>query len=93
MKPFVLRRLKSEVLKDLPDKSEEVVWCQLTENQKEMYESLLAKFSAEAGENTQVDGIGMMMQLRKLANHPLLSLKYYNDEKLQVSILVLKIIN
>ena len=84
MKPLVLRRLKSEVLTDLPKKNEEIIKCPLSSEQKDLYNLLLAKFSAEAKESNQFDGIGMMMQLRKLANHPLLSLTYYTSDKLQV---------
>ncbi|XP_032675946.1 SWI/SNF-related matrix-associated actin-dependent regulator of chromatin subfamily A containing DEAD/H box 1 homolog isoform X1 [Odontomachus brunneus] len=83
MRPFVLRRLKTEVLRDLPYKKDEIIRCALTEKQQSMYEKLIAQFSAEASEITDVNGTGMMMQLRKLANHPLLVRDYYNEEKLQ----------
>ncbi|XP_076386419.1 SWI/SNF-related, matrix-associated actin-dependent regulator of chromatin, subfamily a, containing DEAD/H box 1 isoform X2 [Megachile rotundata] len=84
MRPFVLRRLKSEVLQDLPTKTENVIKCPLTEKQQKLYTDLIAKFSAEADQSTVVNGIGMMMQLRKLANHPLLVRDYYNDSKLRI---------
>lgn len=84
MRPFVLRRLKAEVLRDLPAKTERVIKCPMTEKQKEMYTNLVAEFSAEADQSAQVNGIGMMMQLRKLANHSLLVRNYYNDSKLKV---------
>ncbi|XP_029037037.1 SWI/SNF-related matrix-associated actin-dependent regulator of chromatin subfamily A containing DEAD/H box 1 homolog [Osmia bicornis bicornis] len=84
MRPFVLRRLKSEVLQDLPKKSERVIKCPLTKKQKKLYTNLVAEFSAEADQSTEVNGIGMMMQLRKLANHPLLVRDYYNDSKLKI---------
>ncbi|XP_012277912.1 SWI/SNF-related matrix-associated actin-dependent regulator of chromatin subfamily A containing DEAD/H box 1 homolog isoform X2 [Orussus abietinus] len=84
MKPFVLRRLKTEVLRDLPIKNEQVIRCPMTIHQKDMYTNLVAEFSAEAGLNADVNGVGMMMQLRKLANHPLLVRNYYDEEKLQI---------
>ena len=37
--PFVLRRLKKDVLKDLPDKLEEVYYAQLEGEQKKLYEA------------------------------------------------------
>ncbi|XP_011503442.1 PREDICTED: SWI/SNF-related matrix-associated actin-dependent regulator of chromatin subfamily A containing DEAD/H box 1 homolog [Ceratosolen solmsi marchali] len=83
MKPFVLRRLKVDVLKDLPRKTTEVIVCPMIKEQKDMYTRLVAKFSAEADENDEVNGIGMMMQLRKLANHPLLLQNYYREDKLR----------
>lgn len=84
MRPFVLRRLKSEVLRDLPLKTDEIKRCSLTEKQKNMYNTLVAQFSAEASEITDVNGVGIMMQLRKLANHSLLVRDYYDEAKLKV---------
>lgn len=88
MKPFILRRLKSEVLKDLPKKSAEIIKCPLIKKQKDLYTNLLARFSAEAKENSEVDGTGMLMQLRKLANHPLLIQDYYKEDQLRVGICI-----
>lgn len=84
MRPFVLRRLKTEVLRDLPEKNERVIKCPMIEKQQKMYTNLVAEFSAEADQSTEVNGIGMMMQLRKLANHPLLVRDYYNESKLKI---------
>lgn len=88
MRPFVLRRLKTGVLRDLPEKSERVIKCPMIEKQQKMYTNLVAEFSAEADQSTEVNGIGMMMQLRKLANHPLLVRDYYNKSKLKVLLAV-----
>lgn len=88
MRPFVLRRLKTEVLRDLPYKKDEIIRCAMVEKQQSMYDRLIAQFSAEASEITDVNGTGMMMQLRKLANHPLLMRDYYDEEKLQVHIYI-----
>ena len=43
MKPFFLRRLKSEVLKDLPTKTSEIVNVPMATNQHEMYFEKVAK--------------------------------------------------
>ncbi|KAH0561494.1 SWI/SNF-related matrix-associated actin-dependent regulator of chromatin subfamily A containing DEAD/H box 1 homolog [Cotesia glomerata] len=83
MRPFVLRRLKSQVLKDLPLKTDEVIKCSLTEKQREMYKELMSEFSEEAGSGVPFNGPGMMMQLRKLANHPLLHRNFYDESKLR----------
>lgn len=83
MRPFFLRRLKVEVLRDLPYKKDEIIRCALIEKQRNMYDRLVAQFSAEASEITDVNGTGMMMQLRKLANHPLLVRDYYDEKKLR----------
>lgn len=91
MRPFVLRRLKVEVLRDLPYKKDEIIRCALIEKQQSMYNKLVAQFSAEASEITDVNGTGMMMQLRKLANHPLLVRDYYDEKKLKVCIQSMKL--
>ena len=42
LRPFILRRLKTEVAKDLPAKLEQVSYCELTKDQAELYEQILA---------------------------------------------------
>lgn len=37
MTPFVLRRRKDQVLQDLPQKTERIEWCEMTELQKSIY--------------------------------------------------------
>lgn len=41
LRPVILRRLKTEVARDLPDKIEQVVYCDLKSSQQEVYEKLL----------------------------------------------------
>ncbi|XP_054709852.1 SWI/SNF-related matrix-associated actin-dependent regulator of chromatin subfamily A containing DEAD/H box 1 homolog [Uloborus diversus] len=87
MKPFVLRRLKKDVLKELPQKIDETRRCSMTEDQSEKYKQLVATFSAEVESDQErtgsSSGAGMMMQLRKAANHPLLLRHIYDDDKLK----------
>lgn len=40
VKPFLLRRKKSEVLTDLPEKIEEIAYCDLSPEQKELYKKV-----------------------------------------------------
>ena len=48
MKPFFLRRLKSEVLKHLPAKSEEVIKVPMTQSQHETYFKMVALYKKRA---------------------------------------------
>lgn len=41
MRPFLLRRLKKDVVTDLPDKIEQIAFCELTTEQRLVYEKLL----------------------------------------------------
>ncbi|KAG5841451.1 hypothetical protein ANANG_G00199640 [Anguilla anguilla] len=43
MKPFILRRVKSEVLKQLPDKEERLEFCPMSEKQQELYSALFQR--------------------------------------------------
>ncbi|XP_053609678.1 SWI/SNF-related matrix-associated actin-dependent regulator of chromatin subfamily A containing DEAD/H box 1 homolog [Plodia interpunctella] len=83
MKPFVLRRLKRDVLQDLPKKTNHTELCPMSERQQQLYKDLIAGFSANDGlvhATTEQSGMSMMMDMRKLANHPVL-LRYYYQEK------------
>uniref|UniRef100_UPI0037E70398 SWI/SNF-related matrix-associated actin-dependent regulator of chromatin subfamily A containing DEAD/H box 1A n=1 Tax=Semicossyphus pulcher TaxID=241346 RepID=UPI0037E70398 len=90
MKPFILRRVKSEVLKQLPAKVEKVEFCSMSEKQEVLYKTLLKKLKGSTnGEKRELCNV--MMQLRKMANHPLLHRQYYTTEKLKaMSKLMLK---
>ncbi|XP_037634394.1 SWI/SNF-related matrix-associated actin-dependent regulator of chromatin subfamily A containing DEAD/H box 1A [Sebastes umbrosus] len=90
MKPFILRRVKSEVLKQLPAKVEKVESCSMSEKQQVLYQSLFKKLKATTnGEKRELCNV--MMQLRKMANHPLLHRQYFTTEKLKaMSKLMLK---
>ncbi|XP_056140395.1 SWI/SNF-related matrix-associated actin-dependent regulator of chromatin subfamily A containing DEAD/H box 1A [Lampris incognitus] len=90
MKPFILRRLKSEVLQQLPAKEEKLVFCSMSEKQQALYQNLFKKLKhSNNGEKKELCNV--MMQLRKMANHPLLHRQYYTTDKLKaMSKLMLK---
>ncbi|KAJ1612359.1 Swr1p like SWI/SNF2 ATPase [Cryptosporidium canis] len=72
LRPFLLRRLKKDVEKEMPSKIEHVIKCPLSKRQKELYDEFLESKSTQ---NTIAGGdyIGLMnilMQLRKVCNHP-----------------------
>ncbi|KAM6440184.1 SWI/SNF-related matrix-associated actin-dependent regulator of chromatin subfamily A containing DEAD/H box 1 isoform 1-T3 [Liasis olivaceus] len=85
IKPFILRRVKEEVLKQLPPKKDIVEWCEMSEKQERLYQDLFSclKKSIDSQEKNSEMG-NVMMQLRKMANHPLLHRQYYTSEKLKV---------
>ncbi|XP_044729934.1 SWI/SNF-related matrix-associated actin-dependent regulator of chromatin subfamily A containing DEAD/H box 1 homolog isoform X2 [Chrysoperla carnea] len=83
MKPFVLRRLKRDVLKDLPAKTDQTLLVPMNEAQSERYKKLIQSFQSDDGtiySNGEVSGMAMMMDMRKLSNHPLL-LRYHYEHK------------
>ena len=75
LRPFLLRRLKKDVEKDLPDKQERVIKCKFSALQAKLYQQLVKnnKISVTDGKGgkTGIRGLSnMLMQLRKLCNHP-----------------------
>ncbi|CAB1321517.1 unnamed protein product [Coregonus sp. 'balchen'] len=90
MKPFILRRVKCEVLKQLPAKEEKLEFCTMSEKQQQLYQNMVVKLKKSAiGEKKELCNV--MMQLRKMANHPLLHRQYYTTERLKaMSHLMLK---
>ncbi|KAK4934355.1 transcriptional regulator, partial [Elasticomyces elasticus] len=75
LRPFLLRRLKKDVEKDLPDKQERVVKCRFSALQQKLYLQLMThnKLAVDDGKGgkTSMRGLSnMLMQLRKLCNHP-----------------------
>lgn len=47
VQPFILRRTKQHVLKDLPEKLEEIYFCKLEGKQQEIYESFVQKIKSD----------------------------------------------
>uniref|UniRef100_A0A671LGG2 DNA helicase n=1 Tax=Sinocyclocheilus anshuiensis TaxID=1608454 RepID=A0A671LGG2_9TELE len=81
MKPFILRRVKSEVLKQLPPKVENIEMCPMSDAQQKLYDKLFKRLKkAPNGDKRELCNV--MMQLRKMANHPLLHRQYYTSDKL-----------
>ncbi|CAD6499793.1 BgTH12-03900 [Blumeria graminis f. sp. triticale] len=75
LRPFLLRRLKKDVEKDLPDKTEKVIKCKFSALQSRLYKQMVTHnklvVSDGKGGKTGARGLSnMIMQLRKLCNHP-----------------------
>ncbi|KAB7496302.1 Helicase domino [Armadillidium nasatum] len=72
LRPFILRRLKSEVEQQMPKKYEHVVMCRLSKRQRFLYEEFMSRTKTK---DTLASGnflsvINILMQLRKVCNHP-----------------------
>ncbi|KAL9105105.1 MAG: hypothetical protein Q9163_000023 [Psora crenata] len=87
MSPFVLRRKKHQVLKQLPQKLSRTVMCKLSWSQAEIYKQEKAKVlricaTREAGKETQnsKESTNIMMRLRQASIHPLLFRRHYDDK-------------
>ncbi len=82
VKPFILRRKKSEVLTDLPEKIEEISYCDLSEEQKELYRAVGLQMRdtvfQELKDNTRpvsyVHIFSALSSLKQICDHPSLRL-------------------
>ncbi|MBE3571237.1 MAG: SNF2 helicase associated domain-containing protein, partial [Bacillales bacterium] len=83
VRPFILRRVKKDVLKELPDKIETVHESELTKNQKELYIAYLEKIRQETKDSLEKEGfqkgrikiLAGLTRLRQLCCHPSLFLE------------------
>ncbi|VDP13956.1 unnamed protein product [Heligmosomoides polygyrus] len=69
LQPYMLRRLKTQVLSHLPEKHEECIEVEMLESQRELYENVLDSSNA----------YGALVHLRQAANHPLLRRVQYTE--------------
>ncbi|XP_065842595.1 SWI/SNF-related matrix-associated actin-dependent regulator of chromatin subfamily A member 5-like [Oscarella lobularis] len=75
LRPFLLRRVKSDVEKSLLPKVETKIYVGLSEMQRDLYIKILLKdvnFFNGVGKLNKTQLLNMLMQLRKCANHPYL---------------------
>lgn len=78
VKPFILRRTKDQVAKELPPKTEQVLFCEMTEQQSELYEKVKSEYRNaildgqldSKPKSTQIALLQGLTKLRQLANHP-----------------------
>ena len=82
IEPFVLRRVKKEVLTELPDKSVTVLYNEMEEEQKNIYMSYMLRAKSEVlqeinSENNRIRILALLMRLRQICCHPSLFLNNY----------------
>jgi SNF2 family DNA or RNA helicase len=88
IKPFMLRRQKKQVAKDLPEKIETVQYCQMTEEQEKLYEETKSFIRNQILKEAEKGGIKRssfvilqgLTKLRQLANNPMLVDSQYKGE-------------
>ncbi len=76
--PFILRRMKEDVLKDLPPVTEIVYHCHLTDRQKELYHSYAASAKEELSrlvkkegfDKIQIHVLATLTRLKQICCHP-----------------------
>jgi len=80
-RPFILRRLKQDVAKELPPKTEQTLFCEMNSRQKKLYNSILEIVRQQVKEKISVGGIkgakiaifDALLKLRQICCDPRLS--------------------
>ena len=89
--PFILRRTKKQVLKDLPDKVEKDMWLNFSPEEKQLYLANLAQVNEQLQQQLeleQVDSIlilAMMTRLRQICCEPRMLYENYKGESTKFS--------
>lgn len=96
IRPFVLRRMKKDVLKELPQKIESKMTAEMTPEQKKIYLAYLheargevAKEISQKGfEKSQIKILSMLTRLRQICCHPGLFIENYQGDSGKMALLL-----
>jgi len=75
IQPYILRRTKEQVLKDLPELTEQIYYCDMDPEQEKLYEQEKSKarnflLKTDGSSPDKISIINTLMKLRQLSNHP-----------------------
>lgn len=96
IQPFILRRMKKDVLKELPDKLEKKMVTDLTEQQRQLYLSFLANIREELHETIEQNGfersrmqiLSALTRLRQICCHPSTFVENYGGDSGKLELLM-----
>ena len=92
--PFIMRRLKKDVLTELPDKIDTIMYCELEGEQRKLYDASLLRMNHELQDDIDAQGLNqsrikmlaMLTRLRQLCCHPALYVEDYEHESAKLSL-------
>ena len=96
IRPFILRRLKKDVLKELPEKTESKMLCPLHDEQKQLYLAYLnearAQIQSDIANNefkkNQLAILSMITRLRQICCHPAMFVENYKHSSGKMDLLL-----
>jgi SNF2 family DNA or RNA helicase len=97
LRPFILRRTKEQVARELPSKTEQTVYCELEPEQRKLYDelrqhyrdSLLRRIETAGLANSKIQVLEALLRLRQAACHPgLLDSKRSGDSSAKLDVLL-----
>ena len=77
IRPFLLRRLKGDVLRELPEKNEMQLMADMTEEQRRVYQASLLRLRPQVERAGSVEVLAAITELRQICGHPSLVLPEY----------------
>ncbi|MFP4471006.1 MAG: DEAD/DEAH box helicase [Bacteroidales bacterium] len=88
IKPFILRRTKNQVEKELPELSEEYIYCEMSPEQQQIYlqekssirNFILEQIEKKGTEKSAIIVLQALTKLRQMANHPLMIDQNYRHD-------------
>ena len=89
--PFILRRTKKDVLKDLPDKIEDIYYCKMDKRQKDIYDSFVVELREDINKNGGDNILALLTRLRQVCITPeLLYQDSFSNTKINLAIDLIK---
>ncbi len=97
LRPFLLRRTKEQVVKELPSKIEQTIYCEMEPRQRTLYndlrqhyrDSLLNKISSDGIAKSKIQVLEALLRLRQAACHPgLIDPKFIEDPSAKLDVLL-----
>jgi len=97
LRPFILRRTKDQVARELPPKSEQTLFCEMETAQRKLYDelrlhyrdSLLRKVATDGLAKSKIQVLEALLRLRQAACHPaLIDPKRRNDGSAKLDVLI-----
>ncbi len=78
LRPFILRRTKKQVARELPERTEQTIWCEMDAKQRKLYDelrqhyrdSLLDRISRQGMAKSKMHVLEALLRLRQAACHP-----------------------
>ena len=98
--PFILRRTKEQVARDLPDKTEMILWCQMGDEQRKIYdshreyyrESLLERIASEGVGRSSIYILEGLTKLRQICDSPALLKEPFPNVSVKLEELVREVV-
>jgi superfamily II DNA or RNA helicase len=97
LRPFILRRTKEEVARELPPKTEQTIYCELKPPQRKLYNelrehyrnTLLGKIAKDGMGKAKIQVLEALLRLRQAACHPaLIDVKRSDEASAKMDVLL-----